>query len=99
MAATSTKVAVVTVVAIRAAAVIKEVADADTLDKAAGVKVRTIKGTKDPTTKATRALVTKVVEAGPTTAGPTTRCTLHWYSLSLRTFRAFTTCPYRAPSP
>ena len=97
MAATSTKVAVVTVVAIRAAAVIKEVADADTLDKAAGVKVRTIKGTKAPTTKATRALVTKAVGAGPTTADPTTCRTLHWYSLSLKTLRAFTTVLYPAP--
>ena len=42
--------AVVAVAVIRAAAVIKDVADTNTAGKAVGAKVHTIKGTKAPTT-------------------------------------------------
>ena len=85
--ATSTKAAALdanvaagaAVAAIKDAAVTMDVADTDTADKAMGAKVHTIKGTKSPTTKVTRALVTKSPGAGPTKAGPTTRRTLFRY--------------------
>ena len=89
-------VAVVAVAAIRAAVVTKDVADGDTTGKAVGAKIRTIMGTRAPTTKATQVLATKAVEAGSTAAGPITCPTPHRYSLSLRMLRAFTTCPYPA---
>ena len=87
-------VAVVTVVTIRAAAVTKDVADANTTGKAAGAKVCNNKGTRAYPTKATWVLATKAVGGGPTMAGPTICHTLHRYSLSLRMLRAFITCPY-----
>ena len=64
-------VAVVAVAAIRAAVVTKDVADGDTTGKAVGAKIRTIMGTRAPTTKATQVLATKALGAGPTTVGPT----------------------------
>ena len=72
-------VAAVAVADNRAVAVIKDVADTNTTGKAVGAKVHTIKGTKVPSTKTTRALVTKAVGAGPTTADPTTSYTFHRY--------------------
>ena len=85
--------AVVAVAAIRTAAVIKDVTDADTTekDKAVGAEVCTIKGTKASTTKTAWALVTKAVGGGPTTTRTPNR-----HSLSLRTLKASTTCLYFA---
>ena len=81
----------VAVAAIRAVAVAKDVADTDAMDKAVGAKVRTIKGTKAPTTRTMEVFITKETAAGPTTSRTPLR-----YSLRLRAPRAFTTCPYLA---
>ena len=95
MAATSTKTATleadvaagVVVVTIRTAAVTKDGADPDTTDKAVRAKVCTTKRTKAPTIREMWAPVTKATEAGPTTAGLTTRGILLWYNLSHGTLR------------
>ena len=87
VAVAATRAVDVAVAATRAVVVTKDVVDADSMAKVVGAKVHITKETKVPTTRAIKVMG----------AGPITHPIPLWYSLKLRTLRAFTMCPCLIP--